>query len=138
MAAEVSFKRTPTRFTIFLVGEPNAFPFIVRWHLPSVTRLLVASAGDEGESEFMVVQERENREQATNKRVERRAKDGGHGRERRKKAKKHFRGEGGRFGKSQQKLAELATASDVPSLLCFHSLRSLFISVALATVALGA
>jgi hypothetical protein len=62
MAAEVSFELPPTRFTIFLVGEPNAFPFVIRWRLPSVMRLIVASAGDEGESEFMVVQEREKRE----------------------------------------------------------------------------
>jgi hypothetical protein len=47
-AAEVSFKLPPTRFASFLVGEPKAFPFIVRRRFPSVMRLLVASDGDKG------------------------------------------------------------------------------------------
>jgi hypothetical protein len=51
--------------------------------------------------------------------------------------KKHFHGEGDRFGKSQQKLSLLTTASDLPSLLRFCSLQFLSIPVALATVALG-
>jgi hypothetical protein len=54
MASEVSFELPPTRFTSFLVGEPKAFPFVVRRHFPSVTRILVASAGGEGESEFVM------------------------------------------------------------------------------------
>jgi hypothetical protein len=35
MAAEVSFKLPPARFARFLVGEPNAFPFVIRRRLPS-------------------------------------------------------------------------------------------------------
>jgi hypothetical protein len=36
MAAEVSFELPPARFARFLVGEPKAFPFVVRWCLLSV------------------------------------------------------------------------------------------------------
>jgi hypothetical protein len=53
----------------------------------------VALAWDEGESESMVVRDREKRETATKERAERWTEDGGPGRERRKKAKKRFRGE---------------------------------------------
>jgi hypothetical protein len=41
--------------------------------------------------------EREKRKKATEEMTKRWTKDGGHGRERREKAKKHFRGEGGRL-----------------------------------------
>jgi hypothetical protein len=117
MAAEVSFEMPPTRFARFLVGEPKAFPFVIRWCLPLVTRLLVASAGDKGESDFMVVQAREEREEATKERAERRTKYGGHRRGVRR-LKKHFHGEGAHFGKSQQKLS-------LPQLLIFpHSFAS--------------
>jgi hypothetical protein len=51
----------PQHFTSFLVGEPKAFPFVVRRRLPLVTGILEALAGDEGESEFMVVRGREKR-----------------------------------------------------------------------------
>jgi hypothetical protein len=59
MAAEVSFELPPATFAIFLVGEPKAFPFVIRRRLPSITRLIVALAGDEGGLEFMVVWDRE-------------------------------------------------------------------------------
>jgi hypothetical protein len=62
VAAEVSFELPPIHFTIFLVGEPKAFHSIICWCLPSLTRLLVASNGDEGKSESMMVQERKKRE----------------------------------------------------------------------------
>jgi hypothetical protein len=38
MAAEVSFELPPARFASFLVGELNAFPFIVRRRLLSEKR----------------------------------------------------------------------------------------------------
>jgi hypothetical protein len=59
MAAKVSSELPPARFARFFVVEPRAFPFVVRRRLPSVTGLLEALAGDEGESEFMVVWGRE-------------------------------------------------------------------------------
>jgi hypothetical protein len=40
MAAGVSFELPAVSFTIFLVGEPHAFPFVVRRSLLSVTGLL--------------------------------------------------------------------------------------------------
>jgi hypothetical protein len=55
-------------------------------------RLLVASDGDEGGSEFMVFQDREKEKKATKERVQRHTKYGGHERYRRKKAKKHVVG----------------------------------------------
>jgi hypothetical protein len=106
MATEVSFELPLARFTSFLVVEPKAFPFIFRWHLPSVVRLLVASAGDMVESGSMMVQKRKKR-----KRLPKRGQRDGRRivvtEEKRCKRllKKHFRGEGGRFGKSQQKLS---------------------------------
>jgi hypothetical protein len=62
MGAEVSFELPPARFASFLVGEPKAFPFVIRWCLPLATGLLEGLAGDEGESEFMMVRGREKRE----------------------------------------------------------------------------
>jgi hypothetical protein len=78
MPAEVSFEPPPAHFASFLVGEPKAFPFVFWQRLPSVTRLLVASAEDKGESESMMVQERENEKKATEEMMEIRTKDGGH------------------------------------------------------------
>jgi hypothetical protein len=102
--AEDHFEPPPACFASFLVGELNNFSFVFRRRLPLVTRLLVASAGDVFESESVTVQERKERKKATEERLERRTKDGGHGRERRKKAtQKHFCVEGSLFGKSQQK-----------------------------------
>jgi hypothetical protein len=81
MAAEVSFELPPAHFTNFLVGEPKAFPFVVRWRLLSVTGLQGVLAGDEFDSEFMVVRGRERKEIGIPKRgLERRTKDGLHGR----------------------------------------------------------
>jgi hypothetical protein len=62
MAAEVSFELPPTHLASFLVWEPKSFPFIVRRHLPSLIRHLIALVGEEGELEIMVDQEREKRE----------------------------------------------------------------------------
>jgi hypothetical protein len=77
MAAEVSFGLPPAQFASFLMGEPKAFTLFVRWHLLSVTGLLGVLAGDEGESEFMVVRDREKKEIGLPKRgLERRSKDG--------------------------------------------------------------
>jgi hypothetical protein len=55
MAAKVSSELPPACFASFLVGEPKAFPFVVRRRLPSVTGPLEVLAGDEGELEFVVV-----------------------------------------------------------------------------------
>jgi hypothetical protein len=93
MAAEVSFELPPARFTIFLVGEPKAFPFVIRRCLLPVMGILGVLAGDEGNLVFMVVRGRK-RENATKER----AGDTHKGwRTRRGKAeeklKKHFRWE---------------------------------------------
>jgi hypothetical protein len=94
MAAEVSFELITTRFIIFLVGEPKAFPFVIRRHLPSVTRLLVASTGDEGESKFMMVQERDRRDKKVTLREGGDTDEGWRSREIKlqNSTKKHFRG----------------------------------------------
>jgi hypothetical protein len=92
MADEVSFELPPARFARFLVWEPKAFlfdaPFVIHWRLPSVTRLLVALAGDEGVLEFMFVQEKKGDKRDTEEWTDIRTKDGGNGKERRKKAQK--------------------------------------------------
>jgi hypothetical protein len=89
MAVEVSFELPPARFAIVLVGEPKAFPFVVRRRLLSVMGLLGVLAGDEGDSEFMVVRGREKKEIGLPKRgLERRTKGGLHKRKTGEKAKK--------------------------------------------------
>jgi hypothetical protein len=81
MAAEVSFELPPLRVSSFLVGEPKAFPFVVRRCLLSVTGLLGVLAGDEGELEFMVVWGRERKYRRLPMRgLEKRTKDSVHGR----------------------------------------------------------
>jgi hypothetical protein len=106
MAARVSFELPPARFARFLVGKPKAFPFVDRRRLPSVTGLLEALAGYDGESKFMVVLGREKGKRLLKRVLERRTKDGRHGIERCKKAQKTLSwGKGGCFGKSQQKLS---------------------------------
>jgi hypothetical protein len=89
MAAKVSFELPPARFASFLVREPKVFPFVVRRRLLSVMGLLGVLAGDEGESEFMVVWGREKKEIGLQKRgLERRTKDGLHDRKAGERLKK--------------------------------------------------
>jgi hypothetical protein len=100
------------RFTSFLVGYSRTLPRILRWCLPSVMGLLVALARDEVLSESMLAQERKEKKD-TEDRAERRTKDGGHIRERRKKATQKTLLWGGGAALVSLNKNELATASDL-------------------------
>jgi hypothetical protein len=94
MAAEVSFELPPARFSSFLDGEPNAFPFVAWRRLLLAPGILGVLAGDECDLEFMVVRGRERKEIGLpNRGLERRTKDGLHERKAGEKAKKTLREE---------------------------------------------
>jgi hypothetical protein len=100
----------------FVRTAPNTLHQFFGWgtkHLFS-HRLTVFAIGDGAPGHFgwgrdrvrFHVISREGHKKATGEKVERHAKDDGHEREMRGKAtKKYVRGEGGHFGKSQQKLS---------------------------------
>jgi hypothetical protein len=123
-AVEVSFEPSSTRFTSFLVGEPKTFPLVVRRCLPSLMGILVAPAGVMSES--ILVQERKHKK-ATEEKVGRRAKDGGHGRERRKKATKKNKCVGKVVALQVSTKSELTIASDLSSFLCLSSPSDIFL-----------
>jgi hypothetical protein len=100
-----------------------------------VTGLLVALAVVVVVSESVMLGSQEKRKKATKEKVERCTKDG-YTKERRKKAKKHFREEIGCFGKSQQKLS-LPQLPIFPRSCVSAPSDPLSFPVAWATVALG-
>jgi hypothetical protein len=102
----MSFELPPAHFASFLVGEPKAFPFVVRRRLPSVTVLLGLLTGDEGGLEFMVVRGREKRKGYQRegwRDIQRMSYTEEKGN--RKAHKTLSWGKGGHFGKSQKKLS---------------------------------